>query len=97
MTHDDARLIADPGGRAKPQEVLDAHLRAVSLAELIASGRHEAASSLIPTEAADLRLLVDALAVLVADFATIAADPTAPADLFNRLRLRVLTAAQGQA
>ncbi len=91
------RLIADPGGRATPREVVDAHLLAVDLAELSARGELAAVDSLMPTRTADLRLLVGALATLVADFASLAAgtrEAEALVNLFDRLRLRVLTAEQ---
>lgn len=91
------RLIADPGGRATPREVADAHLFAVDLAEVSALGDLAKVDALMPVRVADLRLLVDALATLVADFASLAVGTTEAevlADLFDRLRLRVLGAEQ---
>jgi hypothetical protein len=91
------RLIADPGGWATPREVVDAHLFAVDLAELSARGELAVVDALMPTCVADLRLLVGALATLVADFASMAVgmrDAEALVDLFDRLRLRVLAAEQ---
>lgn len=91
------RLIADPGGRATPREVLDAHLFAVDLAELSAHGDLVKVDALMPTRVPELRLLIGALATLVADFASLAAgtrEAALLADLFDQLRLRVLAAEQ---
>src|SRR3712207_3681822 len=91
------RLIADPDGRATPREVVDAHLLAVDLAELSALGNLATADALMPTRKPDLRLLIGALATLVADFASAAVgthEAEALVGLFDRLRLRVLDAEQ---